>query len=70
MKYVKLMHITSMTPIETYEGEYIEEKVARVVENKEPIEDGAPIIYTERKNGVLHSNSYTPVANINDGRRN
>ena len=29
------------------------EKVARVVENKEPIEDGAPIIYTERKDGVI-----------------
>ena len=42
-----------MNPIETFEGEFIEEKVARVVENKEPIEDGAPIIYTERKNGVL-----------------
>ena len=42
-----------MNPIETYEGEFIEEKVARVVENKEPIEDGAPIIYTERKDGVI-----------------
>ena len=42
-----------MNPVETYEGEFIEEKVARVVENKEPIEDGAPIIYTERKDGVI-----------------
>ena len=42
-----------MQPIETYEGEFIEEKIARVVENKEPIEDGAPIIYTERKDGVI-----------------
>ena len=48
MKYVKLIHKTPMNPIETFEGEFIEEKVARVVENKEPIEDGAPIIYTER----------------------
>ena len=53
MKYVKLMHATPMNPIETFEGEFIEEKVARVVENKEPIEDGAPIIYTERKDGVI-----------------
>ena len=53
MKYVKLIHTTPMNPIETFEGEFIEEKVARVVENKEPIEDGAPIIYTERKDGVL-----------------
>ena len=37
----------------TYEGESIEQKVRRVVENKEPITDGAPIIYTERKDGVL-----------------
>jgi hypothetical protein len=53
MKYVKLMHVTAMMPTETVEGETIEEKVARVVENKEPIEDGAPIIYTERKDGVI-----------------
>lgn len=53
MKYVKLMHVTAMISTETVEGETIEEKVARVVENKEPIEDGAPIIYTERKDGVI-----------------
>lgn len=38
--------------IEAKEGEYIEEKVRRIVENGEPIEDGAPIIYTERKDGI------------------
>ena len=53
MKYVKLIHTTPMNPVETFEGEFIEEKVARVVENKEPIEDGVPIIYTKRKNGVI-----------------
>ena len=53
MKYRILNHTTSMNPVETYEGEFIEGKVARVVENKEPIEDGAPIIYTERKDGVI-----------------
>lgn len=37
----------------TYEGESIEKKVRRVVENKEPITDGAPIIFTEKKDGVL-----------------
>lgn len=37
----------------TYEGESIEKKVRRVVENKEPITDGAPIVYTEKKDGVL-----------------
>ena len=39
--------------LETYEGEPIEIKVKRIVENKEPISDGAPIIYTEKKDGVL-----------------
>ena len=39
-------------PIKLKEGEYIEEKVRRITENGEPIEDGAPIIYTERKDGV------------------
>lgn len=53
MKYVKLIHETPMKAVETSEGESIEEKVARVVENREPIEDGAPIIYTERKDGVI-----------------
>lgn len=53
MKYKFLNHTTCMNPVETYEGEFIEEKVARVVENREPIEDGAPIIYTERKDGVI-----------------
>lgn len=53
MKYRILKHKTAMNPVETTEGETIEEKVQRVVENKEPIEDGAPIIYTEYKDGVI-----------------
>lgn len=35
-----------------YEGESIEKKIRRITSNKEPIKDGAPIIYTERKEGV------------------
>lgn len=35
------------------EGETIEMKMERVINNKEPIKDGAPIVYTERKEGVL-----------------
>lgn len=35
------------------EGETIEQKIERVVNNGDPITDGAPIIYTERKDGVL-----------------
>ena len=34
-------------------GETIEQKVERVVNNGEPIEDGAPNVYTERKHGVM-----------------
>lgn len=34
-------------------GETIETKVRRITENNEPITDGAPIIYTNRDDGVL-----------------
>lgn len=37
----------------SYIGETIEQKVNRILNNKEPIKDGAPLIYTERKDGVL-----------------
>ena len=38
---------------ELYEGESIEEKVRRVIMSKEPIEAISPMIYTERKDGVM-----------------
>ncbi len=34
-------------------GESLENKVRRITENNEPITDGAPIIYTNREDGVL-----------------
>lgn len=37
---------------ESKQGETIEQKIERVVNNQEPITDGAPIIYTERMDGV------------------
>lgn len=37
------------------EGETIENKIERIVNNKEPIKDGAPLIYTERKEGIRAS---------------
>lgn len=43
---------TSLNVCNTYEGEMIEEKVNRILNNKEPIKDGAPIIFTERRDGV------------------
>lgn len=36
-----------------YEGESIEEKVARITENNEPITDGVSIVHTKRADGVL-----------------
>lgn len=41
------------TNYEYQEGESIENKVRRITENNEPISDGAPIIYTNREDGVL-----------------
>lgn len=45
--------ISALTRTEEIEGETIEMKVERLVANKEPITDGAPEIFTERKDGVL-----------------
>ena len=41
------------TNYEFQDGENIETKVKRITENNEPITDGAPIIYTNRDDGVL-----------------
>lgn len=41
------------TNYEYQKGETIENKVRRITENNEPITDGAPIIYTNREDGVL-----------------
>lgn len=39
--------------IDAYEGELIEDKVKRLTENKEPIKDSAPLVYTKKTDGVL-----------------
>lgn len=44
---------TSLTVNESSEGETIEQKIDRIVNNKEAIKDGAPPIYTERKDGII-----------------
>lgn len=52
---MKTRHIptkTSMKVNNGYKGETIEQKVRRIVNNKEPITDGAPLVYTDRKDGV------------------
>lgn len=43
---------TSLKVNNSLQGETIEDKVERVTTNKEPIKDGAPLIYTDRKDGV------------------
>lgn len=53
MKYGKMFNNSLLKGDDPFEGESIEEKVRRIVENNEPIKDGAPIIYTERKDGVM-----------------
>lgn len=44
---------TSIRRNEGYEGETMETKVERIMNNKEEPNDGAPLIYTERNEGVL-----------------
>jgi hypothetical protein len=44
--------VTELAVNNSYEGDTIEQKIRRIVNNREPIADGAPLIYTERKNGV------------------
>jgi len=45
-------HITELQSEERPEGETIEQKIERIVNSGEPITDGAPLIYTERKDGI------------------
>lgn len=54
MGYVyRKRHKSRLKGVEKLEGEPIEHKIERIVSNKEPISDGAPAIYTERKEGVI-----------------
>ncbi len=50
---VNVMVRSTLTNAEIVEGETIENKIERLVNNKEPITDGAPEIFTERKEGVI-----------------
>ena len=53
MKTLKIKNKTTLILNESLEGETLEEKIMRIVENNEPISDGAPIVYTDRRDGVL-----------------
>ena len=46
-------HKSRLKGVELLEGEPIESKIERITANKEPITDGAPEIFTERKDGVV-----------------
>lgn len=50
-KKVKIKR-SQITRNEALEGETIETKFHRIMNNGEPIKDGAPLIYTERSEGV------------------
>ena len=39
--------IAGIRKIKGYKGELIETKVKRITTNKEPISDGAPLVYTQ-----------------------
>lgn len=43
---------TTIRSNNSLEGETMEQKVRRILNNKEPIKDGAQIIHTEREDGV------------------
>lgn len=43
---------TTLNVNQALQGETIEQKIERVTSNKEPIKDGAPLVYTERNEGV------------------
>lgn len=49
---MKIQSTTKIKINQSVQGETIEMKIERIVNNKEPIKDGAPLIYTERKDGI------------------
>ena len=46
------MSSTTFKVNDSYEGERIEQKIQRIMTNNEPITDGAPLVWTDRKDGV------------------
>lgn len=53
MKRLQTRDTTGFKINKGYVGETIEQKVRRIASNKEPITDGAPMVYTDREEGVL-----------------
>lgn len=44
---------TTLSVNKSYFAETMIDKIHRILNNKEPIKDGAPLIYTDRSEGVL-----------------
>lgn len=53
MKRIELKNNSSLRVNNSYQGESIEDKLERIIQQKEPIKDGAPLVFTDRKMGVL-----------------
>ena len=53
MKTRIIESVTDLQSVEQFDGEPIEAKIRRITENNEPITDGAPIVYTEKSQGVV-----------------
>ena len=49
---IRINNFEGLTPFGE-EGETLITKVARILDENEPITDGAPLVYTEKKDGVL-----------------
>lgn len=46
------VQVTTISVHESTEGETLEDKIERIVNNNEPITDGAPLVFTEKSQGV------------------
>ena len=44
---------SSIVKNDSMEGSTIEQKIERLINNQETIKDGAPLIYTEKSQGIL-----------------
>lgn len=53
MKKVNVNIGTGYSINQTYEAEGLEMKIRRMMEGKEGIEDAVPLVYTDKKDGVL-----------------
>ena len=49
---IRINNFEGLTPFGE-EGETLITKIARILDENEPITDGAPLVYTEKKDGVL-----------------